>query len=61
MPLCYIHPTFVNGLMCASESRKSCIGCLVKALYMEYTDPGYLLFKVARSMNTGRSMVKNHR
>ncbi|WP_294081195.1 SDR family NAD(P)-dependent oxidoreductase [Proteiniphilum sp. UBA5384] len=42
----HLHPTAVNGLMCAQnvESElKRLFG--EKALYVEYTDPGYVLFK----------------
>lgn len=42
----HMHPTLVNGLMCAvnAESNlKKLFGA--KALYIEYTDPGYVLFK----------------
>jgi len=42
----HLHPTTVNGLMCAqnaeSELKKLFGG---NALYIEYTDPGYVLFK----------------
>lgn len=42
----HLHPTLVNGLMCAQNAAnelKRLFGD--KALYVEYTDPGYLLFK----------------
>ncbi len=42
----HLHPTAVNGLMCAvnAESElKRLFGA--NALYIEYTDPGYVLFK----------------
>ena len=42
----HMHPTAVNGLMCAANAEsdlKKLFG--VKALYIEYTDPGYVLFK----------------
>jgi rhamnose utilization protein RhaD (predicted bifunctional aldolase and dehydrogenase)/NAD(P)-dependent dehydrogenase (short-subunit alcohol dehydrogenase family) len=42
----HMHPTLVNGLMCANNAEsdlKKLFG--VKALYIEYTDPGYVLFK----------------
>jgi rhamnose utilization protein RhaD (predicted bifunctional aldolase and dehydrogenase) len=42
----HTHPTKVNGLMCsvqASEACKKMFGD--KALFVEYTDPGYVLFK----------------
>jgi NAD(P)-dependent dehydrogenase (short-subunit alcohol dehydrogenase family)/rhamnose utilization protein RhaD (predicted bifunctional aldolase and dehydrogenase) len=42
----HLHPTAVNGLMCAQNVEpelKRLFG--EKALYVEYTDPGYVLFK----------------
>ncbi|MDP4202335.1 MAG: SDR family NAD(P)-dependent oxidoreductase [Bacteroidota bacterium] len=42
----HLHPTTVNGLMCSQNAEsdlKRIFG--EKALYIEYTDPGYVLFK----------------
>lgn len=42
----HLHPTLVNGLMCAQNAEselKRLFG--KKILYVEYTDPGYVLFK----------------
>jgi len=42
----HLHPTAVNGLMCAQNAEselKRLFG--EKALYVEYIDPGYVLFK----------------
>lgn len=42
----HLHPTAVNGLMCAQNAEsdlKRLFG--EKVLYVEYTDPGYVLFK----------------
>ena len=42
----HLHPTAVNGLMCAQNAEsdlKQLFG--EKALYIPYTDPGYVLFK----------------
>ncbi|MBN2764764.1 MAG: SDR family NAD(P)-dependent oxidoreductase [Paludibacteraceae bacterium] len=42
----HMHSTLVNGLMCANNAEsdlKNLFG--EKALYIEYTDPGYVLFK----------------
>ncbi len=42
----HLHPTIVNGLMCARDAAselKRLFG--EKMLYVEYTDPGYVLFK----------------
>ncbi len=42
----HTHPTLVNGLLCARGS-KSAVAELFgdEVLYVEYTDPGYVLFK----------------
>ncbi len=42
----HLHPTLVNGLMCAQDAEtqlKDLFGN--QALYIPYTDPGYVLFK----------------
>ncbi len=42
----HLHPTLVNGLMCAVDAEKELHRLFgEKALFVEYTDPGYLLFK----------------
>jgi len=42
----HLHPTLVNGLMCAMDAEKELHRLFgEKALFVEYTDPGYLLFK----------------
>jgi len=41
----HLHPTLVNGLMCSNEAAETCAGLFPEALYIEYTDPGYTLFK----------------
>ena len=41
----HLHPTLVNGLMCSNEAAETCAGLFPDALYIEYTDPGYTLFK----------------
>jgi rhamnose utilization protein RhaD (predicted bifunctional aldolase and dehydrogenase)/NAD(P)-dependent dehydrogenase (short-subunit alcohol dehydrogenase family) len=42
----HLHPTAVNGLMCAVDAEKELHRLFgEKALFVEYTDPGYLLFK----------------
>lgn len=42
----HLHPTLVNGLMCAQNAEEDLIKLFGKeALYIEYTDPGYILFK----------------
>ena len=41
----HLHPTAVNGLMCSAQAEATCKELFPKALYIEYTDPGYTLFK----------------
>ncbi len=41
----HLHPTLVNGLMCSVNAAAACKELFPEALYIEYTDPGYTLFK----------------
>ena len=41
----HLHPTLVNGLMCSANAEAVCREMFPDALYIEYTDPGYTLFK----------------
>lgn len=42
----HTHPTLVNGVMCANDAAKFVEERFSSgALYVEYTDPGYILFK----------------
>ena len=41
----HLHPTLVNGLMCSVNAEAVCREMFPDALYIEYTDPGYTLFK----------------
>ncbi len=42
----HTHPTLVNGLMCANDLMDEVVKRFgKKALMVEYTDPGYILFK----------------
>ncbi len=42
----HLHPTLVNGLMCSQNAEKECKALFGDdALYIPYTDPGYVLFK----------------
>jgi rhamnose utilization protein RhaD (predicted bifunctional aldolase and dehydrogenase)/NAD(P)-dependent dehydrogenase (short-subunit alcohol dehydrogenase family) len=42
----HLHPTLVNGLMCAKDSERITSKLFGdKILYIPYTDPGYTLFK----------------
>lgn len=43
----HLHPTLVNGLMCSNNAASDLRRLFgEKALYIPYTDPGYVLFKV---------------
>ena len=41
----HLHPTLVNALMCSGKASECCRELFPEALYIEYTDPGYTLFK----------------
>lgn len=42
----HTHPTKVNGLMCSLQAGENCKKIFGdKALFVPYTDPGYILFK----------------
>ena len=42
----HTHPTLVNALMCAVDAEDKCKEIFGdEALFIEYTDPGYILFK----------------
>lgn len=42
----HTHPTLVNGMLCAKASRRVVEELYgEEAIYIEYTDPGYILFK----------------
>lgn len=42
----HLHPTLVNGLMCAEDAEKELFRLFgEKHVYVPYTDPGYVLFK----------------
>ena len=41
----HLHPTLVNGLMCSVNAEAACKEIFPEALFIEYTDPGYTLFK----------------
>ena len=43
----HTHPTKVNGMMCAQKAEESSRALFgEEALFIPYTDPGYILFKV---------------
>jgi rhamnose utilization protein RhaD (predicted bifunctional aldolase and dehydrogenase) len=42
----HTHPTKVNGVMCSQQAEEACKQMFgAKALFVPYTDPGYVLFK----------------
>jgi NAD(P)-dependent dehydrogenase (short-subunit alcohol dehydrogenase family)/rhamnose utilization protein RhaD (predicted bifunctional aldolase and dehydrogenase) len=42
----HTHPTLINGMLCAKRSKKTVEDLFPEnALYIEYVDPGYTLFK----------------
>ena len=42
----HLHPTLVKGLMCSQNAEKELTNLFgEKLIYIEYTDPGYVLFK----------------
>ncbi|MCU4162929.1 class II aldolase/adducin family protein [Carboxylicivirga caseinilyticus] len=41
----HTHPTLVNALMCSKNAKSMCSELFGDALFIEYTDPGYVLFK----------------
>jgi rhamnose utilization protein RhaD (predicted bifunctional aldolase and dehydrogenase) len=42
----HTHPTKVNGLMCSQQAESACKDLFGdRALFVPYTDPGYVLFK----------------
>ena len=41
----HLHPTLVNGVMDSQTAKAACAELFPDALYIEYTDPGYTLFK----------------
>jgi rhamnose utilization protein RhaD (predicted bifunctional aldolase and dehydrogenase) len=53
----HTHPTKVNGMMCSNNARQACSELFgEEALFIPYTDPGYILFKkVEAEINGFRS------
>lgn len=52
----HLHPTLVNGLMCANDAEKRLFELFgEKNVYIPYTDPGYVLFKKVEDA------IKNYR
>lgn len=50
----HTHPTKVNALMCSNHAAEKCIELFGdQALFIPYTDPGYILFKKVKTEITG--------
>ncbi len=46
----HTHPTLINAMLCANDAQKEVEELFgLEALYVEYTDPGYILFKKLQS------------
>lgn len=54
----HLHPTFVNGVLCAVDGKKHIQEMFGdKALFVPYTDPGYILFKdVQEELNKWKNL-----
>ena len=50
----HTHPTKVNALMCSNNAAEKCLELFGdQALFIPYTDPGYILFKKVKTEITG--------
>ncbi len=58
----HLHPTVVNGLMCSKNAEKATKELFGnEAVYIPYTDPGYVLFKeVETRINAYKKTHKKH-
>jgi rhamnose utilization protein RhaD (predicted bifunctional aldolase and dehydrogenase) len=56
----HTHPTLVNGLMCSQNALKECRSLFGDdPLVIEYTDPGYVLFKLVEQRIEEYQRLKN--
>jgi rhamnose utilization protein RhaD (predicted bifunctional aldolase and dehydrogenase)/NAD(P)-dependent dehydrogenase (short-subunit alcohol dehydrogenase family) len=57
----HLHPTLVNALLCGKDSEKITAQLFGKeALYIPYTDPGYILFKkISNAVSNYRKSFQN--
>ncbi len=53
----HLHPTLVNGLMCSVNAEAACRELFPDALFIEYTDPGYTLFKKVHDRIKARKAI----
>ena len=73
MPFAYIvhlHPVAVNGLMCSLQAREMCGKLFPEALFIPYTDPGYVLavtvaeelkkYKAEKGKDASLIFLQNH-
>lgn len=56
----HLHPTLVGGLMCSDNAEEGCKELFPDALYIEYTDPGYTLFKKVYDRVMAYKAAKGH-
>jgi len=49
----HLHPTLVNGVLCARHSEKHIGEMFPEAVYLPYITPGYILFKEVEKQNEG--------
>lgn len=56
----HLHPTLVNGLMCSANAAEVCARLFPDALYIPYTDPGYILFKKVHDRIAAYRKEKGH-
>lgn len=56
----HLHPTLVGGLMCSANAEEGCKELFPDALYIEYTDPGYTLFKKVYDRVMAYKAAKGH-
>ena len=57
----HTHPTKVNAMMCSKQSKKACIELFGdEALFVPYTDPGYVLFKKVLTEIAGFKVKKGY-
>jgi rhamnose utilization protein RhaD (predicted bifunctional aldolase and dehydrogenase) len=53
----HTHPTLVNALMCSNNAKPVCLKLFEdQALFIPYTDPGYILFKKVETEINGYSI-----
>jgi rhamnose utilization protein RhaD (predicted bifunctional aldolase and dehydrogenase) len=57
----HTHPTKVNGMMCSNNAKEACLKLFgEEALFIPYTDPGYVLFKKVEAEIQGFKAKKGY-